>query len=102
VYSVLYGKIVAVNNKDGKLELVTIYPTVATNNATVLVQSKQNNSTAAFIITNAQGAIVNKFTKVVNEGGNIFTLETGYLAAGTYQLMAYVNGEMITTRFIKQ
>jgi hypothetical protein len=96
-----YSTIAVVNNKGSKLALVTIYPTLVNNSATVLVQSTQNNTTGVFVITNAQGAVVNKFTKVLNEGGNVFTLETNYLAAGTYQLTAYVNGEMVTTRFIK-
>jgi hypothetical protein len=97
-----YSTIAAVNNKGSKLDLVTVYPTIVKSNATLLVQSTQNNTTGVFVVTNAKGALVNKFTKGLNEGANLFALETSYLASGTYQLTAYINGEMVTTRFIKQ
>jgi hypothetical protein len=97
-----YSTIAAVNNKGGKLESVMLYPTVVKNNATVLVQSTQNNTTGNFVVTNATGAVVAKFTKGINEGSNVVNIETAYLAAGIYQLTTYINGVITTLRFVKQ
>jgi metal-sulfur cluster biosynthetic enzyme len=56
-----------------------------------------------WIVTDAAGMIVMKFTRQLNAGSNDIELQLGKLSGGTYQVTGQANtGKLTTLRFIKQ
>jgi hypothetical protein len=55
-----------------------------------------------WVVTDAMGSIVKRFSKQLNSGENNFRLETAGLAAGAYQVTGTSGGKRVVgLRFIK-
>jgi hypothetical protein len=92
----------AVSSLSADVNEAVIMPSVAHNATNVKLVVRRAMKTD-WIVTNASGVVVMKFTKQLTAGSNGFNLQLEKLAAGTYQLSGSSStGRLATLRFIKQ
>jgi hypothetical protein len=98
---VKYSQIIAINNKNSVANIMALYPNITKDNAVLVVESKTTIN-ANFIITDAKGAIVRRFTENLSAGANAYPINVSTLSKGSYQISSFIDGALKTIRFIKE
>jgi hypothetical protein len=92
----------AVSSVNADVTSALIMPSVAHSAATVKLEVKRAMRTD-WMVTDARGVVVMKFTKSFSAGSNEFNLQLEKLATGTYQVTGMNgSGRIANLRFIKQ
>jgi hypothetical protein len=92
----------AVPQLSAEVSSAVLMPSVMKFSANVRVVMHRSLKTE-WVVTDAIGNVVRRFTKQLSTGENNFRLETADLAAGTYQLTGSTSGKrLVVLRFIKQ
>ncbi len=96
------SKIVVLTGKTKPFELISLSPSIITNNTQLNISSAIVDK-VKILITNAQGIAVKHISTTLNTGTNYINLELSNLAKGCYNIsIINSSSNIISTRFIKQ
>lgn len=92
----------AVSNLQAGVTEAGIYPSVVRGTAALRVQA-QRGLNVSWVLVDAQGRTLRRFTQTVANGGSSLSLSFSDLAPGSYQLLGYTSrGPAMVLRFVKQ
>ena len=97
-----FSKIIAVNNAAGDINLISILPTVVTDNANLIINSAER-SRLQLIIAGMDGKIMKRVFYYAEHGRNIFPVDVSNLSSGVYMAKILSDkGQTAMVRFIKE
>ncbi len=97
-----YSVIVTVINKESGMLLTALLPTIVNSQAALFISSATNAS-IQLNITDMQGRVVKRINSALFAGSNEVNLDCSNLAAGTYQVIGFGQGEKTNMiRFVKK
>ncbi len=98
-----YSNVVALLNKESGFDVVNIIPSVVSGDRATLNITAASNTPVDVLVTDIAGKILQQQKVGLAIGSNAVALNTGRLAAGTYQVTVFAGGRRsATVRFVKQ